>query len=100
MLCSVYAQEEDSAAHPAPEPYSFAFEYVSHFWTVSLLTWFFLWSRCRATNEDGSSTAREETGDAEGRITGWYIIKGLDGQDRRVDYVADENGFRLVLVHC
>ncbi|KAH9388024.1 hypothetical protein TYRP_009228 [Tyrophagus putrescentiae] len=58
--------------HPAPEPYSFTYE---------------------SPNEDGSSSARQETGDANGRITGFYIIKGADGQDRRVDYYADETGF-------
>lgn len=47
-----------------------------------------------SANDDGSGTTRSETGDANGQITGFYIIKGLDGQDRRVDYVADENGFR------
>ncbi len=48
----------------------------------------------RSPNEDGSSSARQETGDANGRITGFYIIKGADGQDRRVDYYADETGFQ------
>ncbi|OTF73300.1 cuticle protein viking-like protein, partial [Euroglyphus maynei] len=47
-----------------------------------------------SANDDGSGTTRSETGDANGQITGFYIIKGLDGQDRRVDYIADENGFR------
>ena len=34
------------------------------------------------------------SGDASGRVTGSYTIQGADGQSRRVEYVADENGFR------
>lgn len=53
----------------------------------SLLNWTitFLIETPRSPNEDGSSSARSETGDANGRITGFYIIKG-----------ADETGFQWV----
>ena len=58
---------------------------------IFILFYYFFYS---SANDDGSGTTRSEIGDANGQITGFYIIKGLDGQDRRVDYVADENGFR------
>jgi hypothetical protein len=69
-------EEEGAAGHPAPEPYSFAYT---------------------ADNEDGTSTQREESQTAEGVVTGFYIIKGADGSERRVDYVADKNGYRATV---
>jgi hypothetical protein len=73
----VFGQLLPEEAHPAPEPYSFAFS---------------------SPNEDGTSSSREETGDANGRIVGSYTIQGADGQQRRVEYVADENGFRANVI--
>lgn len=69
-------EPEDAAGHPAPEPYSFAYT---------------------TDNEDGSSTQREESQTAEGVVTGFYIIKGADGSERRVDYVADKDGYRATV---
>lgn len=73
LCCSLAINAQIELAHPAPEPYAFAYS---------------------SPNEDGTSSSREESGDANGRITGFYVLLGLDGQQRRVDYVADENGFR------
>lgn len=49
--------------HPAPEPYSFAYS---------------------ADTDDGSSSTREETGDKDGKITGFYMLATADGSQRRV----------------
>jgi len=69
-------EDEGNAGHPAPEPYSFAYT---------------------ADTEDGASTQREESQTADGVVTGFYIIKGADGSERRVDYVADQNGYRATV---
>jgi len=60
---------------PEPEPYTFAFEAASA----------------------GGMSRREESQDANGRVVGFYTILGEDGRERRVDYVADENGFRATV---
>lgn len=69
-------EDEGGAGHPAPEPYSFAYT---------------------AENDDGSSTTREESQTADGVVTGFYIIKGADGSERRVDYTADASGYRATV---
>ena len=38
-----------------------------------------------------STSSREQT------KTGFYTLTGQDGRDRRVDYVADANGFRATI---
>lgn len=53
--------------HPAPEPYSFSFS---------------------ANNDDGSSSAREETGDKDGKVTGFYMLMTSEGQRRWVIFFA------------
>lgn len=69
------AQEEAPVAVPAPRrPYSFSYT---------------------ATDpRDGSSHGRSETADVTGRVTGFYTLRTADGRSRRVNYVADERGFR------
>lgn len=62
------APEENSA----PEPYNF--EYT------------------------GDYSSRQETKDANGRVVGFYTLMGDDGRERRVEYEADENGFRAKIV--
>jgi hypothetical protein len=78
VLCCVLAiNAQIEEVLPAAEPYSFA--YIS-------------------PNEDGTSSSREETSDANRRVVGSYTIQGADGQSRRVEYVADENGFRANVI--
>ena len=71
-LSAVYSQEEE----PSPEPYDFNYS---------------------AETADGSLSTRSESGDKEGRVIGFYTLNGPDGRVRRVDYVADENGFRATV---
>lgn len=65
-------QQQDQTKHPAPEPYSFSY----------------------TADSIGGSATHQESGDGSGRVTGFYTIMGEDGRERRVDYVADENGYR------
>lgn len=45
----------------------------------------------------GGLTSHQESGDGTGRVVGFYTILGDDGRQRRVDYVADENGYRATV---
>ena len=56
-----FARNLAEESHPAPEPYSFSFS---------------------ANNDDGSSSAREETGDKDGKVTGFYMLMTSEGQRR------------------
>ena len=71
-LATQQTESESNQSEPAPEPYSFSF----------------------TSESDGGQTTRQEVGDASGRVTGFYMMFGDDGRERRVDYVADENGYR------
>lgn len=42
----------------------------------------------------GATNSRSETGDATGRKQGSYTLTDIDGRARRVQYVADKQGFR------
>lgn len=64
--------DEDNGQHPAPEPYSFSY----------------------SAESNGGLSTHQESGDGSGRVTGFYTIQDADGRERRVDYVADENGYR------
>jgi len=72
---AAYRREGDTSA--AAEPYSFSYS---------------------STHEDGLGSSRQESGDESGRVTGFYTLQGEDGQERRVEYVADENGFRAKVI--
>jgi len=61
-------QDGAPVGEAAPEPYSYAYQTDTH----------------------GASEQR----DAQGRVTGFYTLADADGRERRVEYVADENGFR------
>jgi len=51
-----------------------------------------------AENDDGSAHAREESGDESGTVRGFYTVTDPDGRSRRVEYVADANGFRATVI--
>ncbi|GFS52710.1 adult-specific rigid cuticular protein 15.5 [Nephila pilipes] len=48
-----------------------------------------------AATDDGGSSARQESGDGAGRVTGSYSVNDIEGHARTVDYIADEGGFRV-----
>ena len=45
----------------------------------------------------GGRAAHSEQGDGTGRVQGFYTILGADGRERRVEYVADELGYRATI---
>lgn len=45
----------------------------------------------------GGRSAHQEQGDGQGRVQGFYTIIGADGRERRVEYVADELGYRATI---
>ncbi|PRD28643.1 UNVERIFIED_CONTAM: Adult-specific rigid cuticular protein 15.7 [Trichonephila clavipes] len=45
----------------------------------------------------GAANSRSEVGDAHGNKKGSYTIADIDGRARRVDYVADGQGFRATV---
>lgn len=45
----------------------------------------------------GGRSAHQESGDGNGRVQGFYTILGADGRERRVEYVADELGYRATV---
>ena len=75
-------QDEGSAGvgeeggEPRPEPFNFAYT---------------------SETEDGASSSHQATQTADGVVTGSYTIKDANGQERRVDYVADANGYRATV---
>lgn len=62
----IFCQGEKST-HPSPEPYSFSYSSVTH---------------------DGSKQIREEKGDKNGRVTGFYMIFYPNDVRRRVKYAC------------
>lgn len=66
-IASVSAQDVP-ATEAAPEPYSYAYQTDSH--------------------------AASEQRDPQGKVTGFYTLVDADGRERRVEYIADEAGFR------
>lgn len=66
------SSSEENQQHPAPEPYSFSY----------------------TAESNGGLSKHQESGDGSGRVTGFYTIMGDDGRERRVDYIADADGYR------
>ncbi|XP_013782790.1 cuticle protein 10.9-like [Limulus polyphemus] len=56
-----------------PEPYDFSYE---------------------TKDEDGNTQARQESGDGTGAVSGSYSYTDANGLFRRVNYVADAEGFK------
>lgn len=74
LLCLVaYAVPQE--VYP-PRPYSFSID---------------------STDEFGNRLLQSETGDEKNTKTGSYGFQTADGLYRKVDYVADENGFRATV---
>ncbi|GIX79692.1 hypothetical protein CDAR_301641 [Caerostris darwini] len=48
----------------------------------------------KAEAATGGGSARSESSDASGKVTGSYTVQNEDGSVRVVEYIADENGFR------
>lgn len=68
-VAAVSAQQSQPAGgEAAPEPYSYGYEADSH--------------------------SASEQRDPSGKVTGFYTLVDADGRQRRVDYIADEGGFR------
>ncbi|GFS86852.1 cuticle protein 10.9 [Nephila pilipes] len=69
-----FASQQRVEAEPSyqPSPYSFGYE-------------------AEAT---GGGSARSESSDASGKVTGSYTVKNEDGSVRVVEYIADQGGFR------
>ncbi|KAG9510798.1 hypothetical protein GZH46_00642 [Fragariocoptes setiger] len=45
----------------------------------------------------GGRAGHSEQGFGDGRVQGFYTILGADGRERRVEYIADENGYRATI---
>ncbi|GFY47836.1 cuticle protein 10.9 [Trichonephila inaurata madagascariensis] len=69
-----FASQQRVEAEPSyqPSPYSFGYQ-------------------AEAT---GGSSARSESSDASGKVTGSYTVRNEDGSVRVVEYIADQGGFR------
>ncbi|CAL1290252.1 unnamed protein product [Larinioides sclopetarius] len=74
VLVAVASAQLDPLAQPTP----YSFSYTSN-------------------TEDGGSSGHQESGDGSGRVTGSYTVTDLEGHNRVVDYIADENGFRATV---
>ncbi|GFY53205.1 adult-specific rigid cuticular protein 15.5 [Trichonephila inaurata madagascariensis] len=67
-----------AVAQQASQPIPYAFNYA-------------------AATEDGGNSARQESGDGAGRVSGSYSVNDIEGHARTVEYVADEGGFRATI---
>lgn len=71
-LSAVQVLADQIEAESAPEPYAFSY----------------------TSESQGGFSSHNESRDDKGRVRGYYTILGEDGRERRVDYEADENGYR------
>ncbi|KAF8791767.1 Cuticle protein 16.8 like protein [Argiope bruennichi] len=74
LVAVVSSQNVDPLAKPIP----YSFSYTSN-------------------TEDGGSSGHQENGDGAGRVTGSYTVTDLEGHNRVIEYIADENGFRATV---
>ena len=83
-LCAVVAAAALASAQPAPgnpdplakpNPYTFSY----------------------SADSLGGRSQHSEQGDGQGRVQGFYTILGADGRERRVEYIADELGYRATV---
>ncbi|KAG9508652.1 hypothetical protein GZH46_02847 [Fragariocoptes setiger] len=73
------AASEDEEPRGAAEPYAFNYNIDT------------------GDTATSGSSQRDEQMDTTGKVTGFYTLRGDDGRDRRVDYIADASGFRAVV---
>lgn len=73
VICQAAPTPEDPLAKP--NPYSFSY----------------------SADSLGGRSSHSEQGDGNGRVSGFYTILGADGRERRVEYVADQNGYRATI---
>ena len=76
VLCQA-ATLQQAAADPLAKPNPYTFSY--------------------SADSLGGRSAHQEQGDGQGRVQGFYTILGADGRERRVEYVADELGYRATI---
>lgn len=74
-LVSAAPAQQNSDPLAKPNPYSFSY----------------------SADSLGGRSAHQEQGDGQGRVSGFYTIIGADGRERRVEYVADELGYRATI---
>ena len=72
-MCSAAPTAQDPLARPIP----YAFSYTS--------------------DSIGGRSSHSEQSDGNGRVSGFYTLLGADGRERRVEYVADELGYRATV---
>lgn len=80
LACSALLSQAAPAPAPAdplakPNPYTFSY----------------------SADSLGGRSSHSEQGDGAGRVQGFYTILGADGRERRVEYVADELGYRATI---
>lgn len=77
--CAVLAQSAPTAqqADPLAKPNPYTFSY--------------------SADSLGGRSSHQEQGDGTGRVQGFYTILGADGRERRVEYIADELGYRATI---
>lgn len=78
LVCSVVVcQAAPTPQDPLAQPTPYAFSY--------------------SADSLGGRSSHSEQSDGNGRVSGFYTILGADGRERRVEYVADELGYRATI---
>lgn len=76
-MAAYAAPLESATADPLAQPIPYAFSY--------------------SADSLGGRSSHQEQSDGAGRVQGFYTILGADGRERRVEYVADELGYRATI---